>query len=311
MLPRIRAGANRNRNRNRVTVAFLGLGHMGAAMAGRLVDAGEQLAVWNRTPAKAVPLVARGARETATPQAAIADADVVFSSLMDDGSVTALFDPAGPAFTAFQPGAVHVSLTTVSPECADGLQAAHERRGVAFVSGPVVGRPDTAAAGTLVQFLAGDPQGMKRIEPLCAKLARHIVHIPGSAGAANRQKLCVNFFVIAVIEAMAESLTLAERCGASRELVLGLFDQSFASPAFKGYARRLYDRDTSGDGGFSLRAGNKDLQLILSEARRAGCPLELGELIAEKMCVALARRMGDCDWSAIAEISRERAGLPA
>jgi 3-hydroxyisobutyrate dehydrogenase-like beta-hydroxyacid dehydrogenase len=275
-------------------------------MADRLLDAGIPLAVWNRTTAKALQFAARGALTPSSIEATVSDADVVMSSLMDDASVEAQFGPRGPAFGALRAGAIHVSLTTISPECADRLQESHASRGAAFVSGPVVGRPDAAATGTLLQFLSGDASAMASVEPLCSTFADHRVRIAGSAGAANRQKLCTNFFVISIVEAMGEALAFAERCGASRDLLATAIERSFAAPAFQGYARRLRARDTSGEDGFSLRAGRKDLQLISDEASRCGCRLELADVITRKMQAASARGMDDCDWSVIAEISRTK-----
>ena len=231
-------------------------------------------------------------------------AGVVFSCLMDDASVEDLFGAGGPAFGALAAGAIHVSLTTISPGCADRLEAAHAARGVAFVSGPVVGRPDAASSGTLMQFLAGDVDAMATVEPLCGTFAQRVVRLPGSAGSANRQKLCANFFVISIIEAMGEALAFAERCGASRDLQANLIEHIFAAPALQGYARRLQAHDTRGDGGFSLHAGRKDVQLIQDEADRCGMRLELADIIAAKMQVASGRGLDDCDWSVIAEMSR-------
>jgi 3-hydroxyisobutyrate dehydrogenase-like beta-hydroxyacid dehydrogenase len=287
-----------------MNVAFVGLGRMGGAMANRLLGAGVHLTGWNRTAAKAQPFAERGASIAPRVEAAVSGADVVLSSLMDDASVEALFGPDGAAYGALRSGAIHVSLSTISPGCADRLETSHAARGVAFVSGPVVGRPDAAASGTLVQYLAGDAAAMTIVEPLCATFAQRVVRLAGPAGTANRQKLCTNFFVISIVEAMGEALAFAERCGASRDLLSNSFEQMFAAPALKGYARRLQAHDTNGEDGFSLRSGRKDLQLIQDEAQRCDCRLELAEVIVQKMQVASARGMDDCDWSVIAEISR-------
>lgn len=287
-----------------MTIAFIGLGRMGSAMAGRLADSGAELTVWNRTAANVAALTERGAVAASGAAEAVAGAAVVFSSLMDDASVEALFGADGAAFAALRPGAIHVSLTTISPGCADRLEASHAARGVAFVSGPVIGRPDAASSGTLMQFLAGDARAMATVEPVCAAFAQRIVRLPGSAGAANRQKLCTNFFVISMIEAMGEALAFAERCGASRDLQSSLIRQAFAAPGLQSYARRLETHETSGAGGFSLAAGRKDVQLIRDEADRCGCPLELADIIAAKMQVAAARGLDGSDWSVIAEMSR-------
>ena len=291
------------------TIAFLGLGNMGSGMAHCLRAVGHPLVVWNRSPDKAAPLVAQGARLAASPEEAIAEADVVITSLMDDASIRSLFDPACTALAAFRPGAVHLCATTISPDCADWLAEVHATRGSLFVSGPVVGRPDAAKAGLLLQFLAGDAKGIERVLPICRAFAGRVISIPGPASSANKQKLCVNFFAISLIEAIAENLTFAEAIGASRPIVSDLLAQVFAQPALKQYAGRLAARNTDGGGGFAMTAGMKDVSLMLDEAHRAGCPIELAEVIADKMGEALGMGMQSMDWSSVQEISRRRAGL--
>ena len=289
--------------------AFLGLGNMGSGMASRMLSAGHPLTVWNRTPEKAAPLVAQGAILAHTPEEAAAGADVVISCLMDDTAVRTMFDPAGRVVTALNQGAVHLCVSTISPSCADWLAAAHAAHGTLYVSGPVVGRPDAVRAGTLMQFLAGDAAAIERVEPLCSAFVARSVRIPGPASHANKQKLCINFFIVSLIEAMAENYTFADKVGASREIMAGFFDATFAAPGLKGYAERLFERDAGGEGGFSMRGGLKDIGLILEEARRAGCPIELADVIEGKMREAIEQGMASMDWSAIQEISRRRAGL--
>src|SRR5271165_2005101 len=131
-------------NENRTKVAFIGLGNMGAGMAGRILGMGHDLTVWNRTPAKANSLVADGARLAPSPAAAVKEADVVITSLMDDASVLEMVE--GVLLKAMKAGAVHLCATTISPDCADTLSGLHGKAGTRYVSGPVVGRPDAAAA---------------------------------------------------------------------------------------------------------------------------------------------------------------------
>jgi 3-hydroxyisobutyrate dehydrogenase-like beta-hydroxyacid dehydrogenase len=292
-----------------MTIAFLGLGNMGSGMASRLVAAGHPLIVWNRTEAKAEALVRMGARLAKAPEAAVAEADIVMTSLMDDASIRSMFDVSGKVFAALRPGATHLGLTTISPGCAEWLESTHKERGVFYVSGPVLGRPDAAEAGKLVEFLSGNREAIERLEPICRAFAERLIPIPGPVSTANKQKLCVNFFLASVIEAMSEGYTLADKLGASRQLMAGIFDQMFAQPGLKQYAARLFQRNTDGREGFAMTAGAKDIGLVLDAAREVGCPLELGEIIQVKMREALAQGMANMDWSAIQEISRRRAGL--
>jgi len=275
-------------------------------MAHRLLRAGYPLRVWNRSPEKLIPLERAGAVAYSSPASAVEDAHLVISSLMDDESVRSVF---GELLTKMAPNAIHLCVTTISPTCADWLAEQHAAHGTRYVSGPVVGRPDAAASGTLLQFLSGDATAVEEVQPVCKAFASTLVPIPGPASLANQQKLCVNFFIVSLIEVMAECLTFAEKSGASREIMTQFFERSFAHPGLKGYARRMMDRDIEGAGGFSMRGGLKDVTLMLDAANRAGCPLDLAALIQGKMRDSIARGLADADWSAIQEATRARAGL--
>jgi len=290
-------------------IAFLGLGNMGSGMAGRLQQAGYHLLVWNRTASKAAELAGLGATVCSSAVEAASQAEIVISSLMDDASVHAVFDGDGGVARAMRPGAVHLCVTTISPECADWLAATHAREGCLYVSGPVLGRPDAAAAGQLVQFLAGDTKGVEIVQPVCAVFAPTAVLMQGSARLANLQKLCANFFMAGMLELMAECLTFAEATGASRTIMAQIMSQSFANSGLKGYVQRMSVCDSDGVQGFSLRGGLKDIRLIRDAARSAGCPLDLANLIEEKMRKGLTLGLGDADWSVIQTVTRLRAGL--
>jgi 3-hydroxyisobutyrate dehydrogenase-like beta-hydroxyacid dehydrogenase len=207
------------------------------------------------------------------------------------------------------PNAIHVCATTISPECADWLAEQHTAHGSRYVSGPVLGRPDAAAAGTLLQFLAGDASAIEEIQPVCKAFANTFVPLPGPARVANLQKLCANFFIVSLVEVFAESYTFAEKCGASTDVLAQFFQRSFAHPGLQGYARRMKEHSTDGQGGFSMRGGLKDVGLMLDAARNAGCPLEIASLVESKMHAAIERGLADADWSAIQQVTRTSAGL--
>lgn len=293
-----------------MNIAFLGLGRMGAGMATCLAKAGDHaLTVWNRSPEKAAPLAEIGAGVAADPVDAIRDADLVMTSLMDDKSIEALFHDQSAALTAMRPGAVHLCLTTISPDCANRLEALHAAHGSRYVSGPVVGRPDAAAAGKLIQFLAGDAEAAALVEPVCSAFAERVVRMSGPAGVANSQKLCINFFAAAIIEVVGECFTLGDKLGVPRENLAFFLKQSLPMPALKLYVERLFKRETDGSEGFSMTGGKKDLTLMLDAAASVDCPIDIANVIADKMDAAIAQGMGHLDWSATQEITRQRAGL--
>lgn len=292
-----------------MNIAFIGLGNMGTGIAHCLLKTGHSLHVWNRTLEKTASLVSAGAVASATPIAAIEGVPLVISSLMDDASVRAVFDGPDGVIANMAPNAIHLCATTISPTCADWLAKTHRAHGSRYVSGPVVGRPDAAAAGTLTEFLAGDASAVEELKPVCSAFANNVMPIPGPASVANRQKLCVNFFIIAQIEAMAECLTFAEKTGASPEIMAGFFDKAYALPGLKGYAKRLLEHSIDGTGGFSMRGGLKDVNLMLDAAKAADCPLDLATIIQGKMQECIAHGLKDADWSAIQQVTRTRAGL--
>jgi 3-hydroxyisobutyrate dehydrogenase-like beta-hydroxyacid dehydrogenase len=290
-------------------IAFLGLGNMGAGMAHRLPQAGHSLRVWNRSAGKMAAFEAAGAKACSSPGLAVQDTPLVITSLMDDASVRAVCEGAEGIFAKMAPNAIHLCVTTISPTFADWLAEQHPKHGSRYVSGPVIGRPDAAAQGTLVQLLAGDASAMEEVRPVCGAFAATVMPIAGAASAANIQKLCVNFFIISLIEAMGECLTFAEKTGASAEMMTQFFERVFALPGLKGYARKLMAHDVDGTGGFSMRGGLKDVGLMLDAANRAQCPLDLATLIAGKMQECIAQGLADADWSAIQAVTRARAGL--
>jgi 3-hydroxyisobutyrate dehydrogenase-like beta-hydroxyacid dehydrogenase len=293
-------------------IAFLGLGRMGSAIAGRLATNGaHELTVWNRTAERAAPFRDRGVAVAAAPQEAVAGADLVVSCLFDDAAVEALFQLQGAVVAAMRPSAIHLGITTVSADCANRLQALHAASGTRYVAGPVLGRPDVAAAGELTELLAGDPSAIAEIEPVCRLYAARIVKLPGSASAANNHKLCVNFFLGAMIEAMTECFTLGDKLGVSREALGAYLEGAFAAPGLKSYAARMLRRDVDGADGFAMVAGLKDLRLVRAAARAVDCQVEIAEAAIAKMEEGVAAGLGDADWSSAQEVARRRAGLDA
>jgi 3-hydroxyisobutyrate dehydrogenase-like beta-hydroxyacid dehydrogenase len=179
-----------------MTIAFLGLGNMGAGMAHCLLRAGYPLRVWNRSADKMAPLVQAGATASASPGDAVHDAQLVITSLMDDASIRAICEGAPGQhaglfaqglFTEMLPNAIHLCVTTISPTCADWLAEQHRAHGSRYVSGPVVGRPDAAAKGELLQFLSGDASAIEEVQPVCKAFASNLLPIAGPASAANSQ----------------------------------------------------------------------------------------------------------------------------
>jgi len=208
-----------------------------------------------------------------------------------------------------KPGAIHLCATTISPGCATELAALHSRSGTRYVSGPVVGRPDAAAAGQLATYLAGPPDATEAVKPICDSYAKIVVAISEQPSVANSMKLIVNYAGVSIIEILGETYAFAEKCGVDGQYVQQFFQMAFAHPAMKMYAEKARKRDFKEGVGFAMSAGLKDVRLMLAAADEAGVAFEIGRVVERKMKVALEGDLAEADWSAICEVTRRESGL--
>lgn len=291
-------------------VGFIGLGNMGSGVALNVQKAGFDLTVWNRTQSKMRSLLDSGAQGASSAAQAASDADVVITSLMDDASVRNLLTGDPGVLAAMKPGAIHLCITTISPQFAAELKQLHEAHGTRYVSGPVVGRPDAAEEGSLVTLLAGHADAVEEVVPLCEAYCKKVIPLPAEPQAANVMKLALNYMAIASIEAMAEAYALVESNGMDTGLLSNMLAaQVYAHPALQMYAQKIAQRDFHGEAGFAMTGGLKDVRMMIEAAKGAGVDLDIARTIEGKMMEAVNRGMADKDWSAIYEITRMRAGL--
>jgi 3-hydroxyisobutyrate dehydrogenase-like beta-hydroxyacid dehydrogenase len=281
-------------------------------MARNLVVAGHDVQVWNRTPARAKPLVAEGARLAKTVAEACREAAVVFTMVADDNAlidVVSGSDEAPGIEEALGEGDVHVSLSTISTELATRLAEAHEASGQRFVSAPVFGRPETAASAKLTIVAAGDDAAIARAQPLLEKLAQKVFVVGPEPADANLVKLAGNFLIASMIESLGEVFALMRKAGVSpaqfMEIVNG---QLFRSPVYENYGKIVAERRFDPPG-FRLALGLKDIRLVLAAADQSGTPMPTASLIRDQLLTAMARGKADLDWSSFAEVASENAGL--
>ncbi len=213
-------------------IGFIGLGQMGSAIAANLLAAGHTLTVWNRSPDKAEPLVAKGARLAASPADA-ATGEVVFTMLSDDRAVEAVvFGDGGILSASGTP--VHVSMSTISLALADRLAAAHAAAGSSYLSAPVFGRPAVAQAGELFVLTAGPEAAIEKCRPLFEVIGQRSFPLGDRPSAANVVKLCGNFMIVSAIESLAEAMTLAGRHGVETAALLEILTGTlFGTPLYR------------------------------------------------------------------------------
>jgi len=290
-------------------IGFVGLGSMGSCMARRLIDAGHALTVYNRTPSRAEPFRAWGARVADSVSEAATGADVLISMVADDSALEALVFPPGDALRALPAGAVHASMSTISVALSRRLADAHAERGQHYVAAPVFGRPEAAAAGKLFVVAAGPNDQVQRCEPIFDALGQKTFNIGLDASAANVIKLAGNFLISTVIESLAECLALARKHGIDSHTLLDVLTGTlFSAPIYRTYGTILVDQRFDPPG-FALPLGMKDNALVLAAAQAAHVPMPMASLVRDQFLAAMAAGLANADWSAIARITFRNAGL--
>jgi len=290
-----------------MNAAVIGLGSMGDPIARNLLKAGHTLTVYNRTTSRAEPFRALGARVAADASEAVRDAEAVVTMVSDDRALEDVM--LAGAIEEIKPGAIHVSMSTISVALSRRLAEAHGARGQHYVSAPVFGRPEAAVAKKLFVIAAGAAAQIERCQPLFDAVGQKTYVAGEGPELANALKLAGNFMITAVIETLAEALAFAEKSGLDRKQFVDILtDSLFGAPIYRTYSAMLL-ANTFEPAGFKLPLALKDNRLLLAAAEEAAVPLPMASLIRDRMVRGMAEGLGDSDWSAIARLSARDAGL--
>jgi 3-hydroxyisobutyrate dehydrogenase-like beta-hydroxyacid dehydrogenase len=283
-------------------VGFLGLGTMGAAMAGHLLASGQPIRVWNRTATAADALVDAGAERAATASDAIATG-LFFSMLANDDAAEATF--TAEALAAAPAGSLHVCHSTLSLAATDRLVEVHRRAGVDYVAAPVLGRANLAASGTLNIVAAGTAGAVERARPYLDILGKRTWVVGAEPSAASLVKIGVNYNLIHALQALAESITLVEHGGVDGETFVEILtDAAFTGSVYTGYGSLIAKKAYSPPG-FTVELGLKDLGLTEQAAASHGVTLPTAPVLRTMFETAVADpEIAGLDWSAIAEVTR-------
>jgi 3-hydroxyisobutyrate dehydrogenase len=231
-------------------VGFIGLGRMGRGMAGRYLDAGFAVALWNRSKAKADDLIARGAHWATSPAAAAAEADAVVTMVADDEASRAVWlgKELGKdgAAAAMKSGTLAIECSTVSHRHALDMARELRGRGLIYIDCPVTGLPDAAAAGKLTLLVGADAADLDKARPFLIPLSTTIRHF-GDVGSGTVYKLINNLMGAIQIAGIAEGLAIAERAGLDMKLVLEAVETGVAaSPQVIRHSKRMAARNFEG-----------------------------------------------------------------
>ena len=282
------------------TVAVVGTGRMGAAMAATIRRAGFETLVWNRDQTKAERVAeAIGAPVASSAAEAAAKADVVLTSLADDAAVERVYLAPEGIVEGVAPATVVVDTSTIDPRTTEKIGAAVDAAGAAFLDGPVSGSVSTVEAGALTIMVGGDEAVLERARRVLEALSSRVVHV-GGRGTGAATKLAVNNLIHGLNVALSEALVLAERAGVAREVAYEVFASGAAGAPFVQYKREVYEHPEDATVAFSLDLVAKDLELITGLAQRVGVPMRQAETALEVVRDAIAHGFGDADLSAIA-----------
>jgi 3-hydroxyisobutyrate dehydrogenase-like beta-hydroxyacid dehydrogenase len=231
------------------------------------------------------------------------------SMLADDAALEAVLSGEDGLLAGLAPGGLHVSLSTIAVATADRLADQHAAKGQHFVSAPVFGRPDVAAAGQLAVVAAGDDADIDRAMPLFDAIGRRTFRVGATPSSANLIKLCGNFMLLSAVEAFAEAMALAEKGGVPKARLMEVMTETlFDAAAYRNYGKILVEENYR-PAGFAAPLGLKDMRLVSAAAEASRVPMPLLSLLRDHLVETMAKEGEDIDWSGIGLTVAKNAGL--
>jgi 3-hydroxyisobutyrate dehydrogenase-like beta-hydroxyacid dehydrogenase len=292
-------------------VGFIGIGGMGSRMARRVLEAGHDLAIYNRTRDKVRPLGEAGAKIADTIADLTRQADIVITMLADDAALAAVVGEPGGLLATLAPGGIHVAMGTHGVGIIRDIDVRHREAGQVLVAAPVLGRPEVAASGQLGLVPAGPPAAVDACRPLFAAIGRRVFEAGSDPVAAAAIKVSNNFVLGCAIEAMGEAFALVRKYGVDPAIMHEVMTEGlFAAPAYRTYGRMIVDGAYDPPGQKAV-LGLKDANLALAAGEAAGVPLPSGNVWRDRLIGAIAHGDGQRDWGVMALEQARASGLDA
>jgi 3-hydroxyisobutyrate dehydrogenase-like beta-hydroxyacid dehydrogenase len=294
-------------------IGFVGLGHMGTAMAANLVAAGREVIGYVRRPEQAGNLMTLGLKAT-TNLIDLFDCEIVVSMLPDDHAVREIVYGradlgADGLARGLMPGAIHLSMSTISTATAVELARAHAQCSQGYVAAPVFGNPDAAKTRDLFIIAAGATADIERCRTIFDTLGQRTFLVGSDPATANLIKLAGNAMSAAGLEILSEVLALARRRNLDpRQLLTILTETMHGSRLNKIYGEKIAGQQFE-PGNFTFPLALKDISLALNEAETAGVPMPSISVVRDRLITGIARGYSQCDWSALGLLAAEEAGL--
>lgn len=265
------------------TVGFCGLGDMGQVIVPRLLEAGYDVVGWNRTEAKARPLIDQGMRWAATPRQVASQSKVVFSIVTDGDAVKAVALGPDGIVSGLAKGAVYVDMSTISPQISQEVAAEFAAKGLDMIDGPLSGSPITVKQGTASLMLGGNAEACERAMPVLLAIGPKVTRI-GANGLACQMKISVNLLLMVEVIAFGEAIALAEKGGVEREVAVDAVLKSVAASPVLGYrGPYILEGQMPEKPLADVTLQQKDMMLALNLARTLGSPAPLAAAANEMM----------------------------
>jgi 3-hydroxyisobutyrate dehydrogenase-like beta-hydroxyacid dehydrogenase len=290
-------------------IGFLGLGNMGEAMARNLIRAGHEVVVYNRNRGRADALNQEGAKIADSPAQA-AGYEIVITMLADDPAIESVVLGKQGVLDGMPPGSLHISMSTISADLSQRLAAIHQERGQQYVAAPVFGRPDAAAAAKLFIVAAGPKAALARARPLFDKLGQRTFEVGERPEHANLIKLLGNFLITCVLEGLGEAFTVARKAEIDPKTLFDVLSNTlFGAPVYNTYGSKIIAEEFS-PAGFKMPLGLKDVRLALGAAEKLSVPMPFASVVRDRFLSGIANGYAELDWSALALVVAQSAGLP-
>ncbi|AGT31861.1 3-hydroxyisobutyrate dehydrogenase [Geobacillus genomosp. 3] len=289
-------------------VGFIGLGVMGSRMAGRLLEAGFAVTVYNRTPEKAVPLVNRGARQAATVTELAGEADVVCTCLSMPDDVIEVYTGEGGVLSAARPGTVCLDFTTVGPNTSRKVAEQADKRGIAYLDAPVSGGPEGAEQGTLTIMVGGAKDVWERVRPLLGVLGKTVEYL-GESGAGSAAKVLNQYLVAVHTVAAAEAMVAGVAYGLDAGKLYRLLKESYGDSRMLRRHMEQFVLPRQFAPGGAVKYVHKDVRLANELMNETGIGRCLGGQTEAVFAEAITDGLADLDMSAVIQLFEQRVGV--
>jgi 3-hydroxyisobutyrate dehydrogenase-like beta-hydroxyacid dehydrogenase len=290
-------------------VGFIGLGRMGQVMTRRLIEAGHEVGVYNRSPEKIKPLTEAGAKAMASIKSAANFGAAVFTMLTDDAAVTDVVGQPGGLKESQPKGGIHICAGTHSVAAIEKLTALHAGAGQVLIASPILGRPEVVTAGGATLLVGGPPEMLERLRPLFTAIAGRVIESGAEPVSATVIKIANNFVLGCAIEAMGEGFALTRKYG----VVPDVFYKVLAEGLFNCWVYKTYGKFIAEEkylpAGQRALTGLKDANLALAAGEAKGVPLPSGNVWRDRLVGAVAHGEGEHDWAVMAKDQARASGL--